>query len=568
MKNLPIPNSINDIDPRQWETFQPYFEALTEVEISEEERRTWLENWSHLLMLVNEAGSWLYIQKTLDTTDEEREQAFLAFVENVAPQAQIADQALKERLLSLDVSDMPDMALVVRDLRNEADLYREENVPLKTKLAKLDNEYDKITGSLKADWDGEEKNLSQLNALLKDRDRAVRERAWKTMMALWLGQREALNELYAEMLQLRRQIAENAGLSDYRAYAFREYGRFDYTPEDCFTFHDAIETAVVPAASRIYEKRRQQLGLAVLRPWDVEVDTADAPPLQPYQGQDELIQGALNILNHVDPVLGQQFATMAEEELLDLDTRPGKALGGYCSTLHLRKRPFIFMNGVGIHDDVQTLLHEAGHAFHAFAAATLPLIWQTDAPMEFCEVASMSMELLAAPYLTSEFGGFYTPAEAARARLEHLEGIITFLPYMAVVDAFQHWVYTHPQEALNADACDNAWNELWSRFMPDVSWADHQDACVSGWHRKPHIFGSPFYYIEYGMAQVGALQVWRNALHNAAATVAAYRTGLSLGGTKTLPELFATAGADFQFDTEMLFNLVRLIEETIAELES
>lgn len=568
MKNLPIPNSINDIDPRQWETFQPYFEALTEVEISEEERRTWLENWSHLLMLVNEAGSWLYIQKTLDTTDEEREQAFLAFVENVAPQAQIADQALKERLLSLDVSDMPDMALVVRDLRNEADLYREENVPLKTKLAKLDNEYDKITGSLKADWDGEEKNLSQLNALLKDRDRAVRERAWKTMMALWLGQREALNELYAEMLQLRRQIAENAGLSDYRAYAFREYGRFDYTPEDCFTFHDAIETAVVPAASRIYEKRRQQLGLAVLRPWDVEVDTADAPPLQPYQGQDELIQGALNILNHVDPVLGQQFATMAEEELLDLDTRPGKALGGYCSTLHLRKRPFIFMNGVGIHDDVQTLLHEAGHAFHAFAAATLPLIWQTDAPMEFCEVASMSMELLAAPYLTSEFGGFYTPAEAARARLEHLEGIITFLPYMAVVDAFQHWVYTHPQEALNADACDNAWNELWSRFMPDVSWADHQDACVSGWHRKPHIFGSPFYYIEYGMAQVGALQVWRNALHNAAATVAAYRTGLSLGGTKTLPELFATAGADFQFDTEMLSNLVRLIEETIAELES
>jgi len=568
MKNLPIPNSINDIDSRQWETFQPYFEALTEVEISEEERRTWLENWSHLLTLVNEAGSWLYIQKTLDTTDEEREQAFLAFVENVAPQAQIADQALKERLLSLDVSDMPDMALVVRDLRNEADLYREENVPLKTKLAKLDNEYDKITGSLKADWDGEEKNLSQLNALLKDRDRAVRERAWKTMMALWLGQREALNELYAEMLQLRRQIAENAGLSDYRAYAFREYGRFDYTPEDCFTFHDAIETAVVPAASRIYEKRRQQLGLAVLRPWDVEVDTADAPPLQPYQGQDELIQGALNILNHVDPVLGQQFATMAEEELLDLDTRPGKALGGYCSTLHLRKRPFIFMNGVGIHDDVQTLLHEAGHAFHAFAAATLPLIWQTDAPMEFCEVASMSMELLAAPYLTSEFGGFYTPAEAARARLEHLEGIITFLPYMAVVDAFQHWVYTHPQEALNADACDNAWNELWSRFMPDVSWADHQDACVSGWHRKPHIFGSPFYYIEYGMAQVGALQVWRNALHNAAATVAAYRTGLSLGGTKTLPELFATAGADFQFDTEMLSNLVRLIEETIAELES
>lgn len=568
MKNLPIPNTIDDVNPRLWETFQPYFEALTKVEVSEDERRTWLENWSHLLALVNEAGSWLYIQKTLDTTDEARERAFLDFVENVAPQAQIADQALKERLLGMDVSDMPDMALVVRDLRNEADLYRDENVPLKTKLAKLDNEYDKITGSLKADWDGEEKNISQLNALLKDRDRGVRERAWKTMMALWLSQREALNQIYADMLQLRCQLAENADLPDYRAYAFREYGRFDYTPEDCFTFHEAIETAVVPAASRIYEKRRQRLGLDVLRPWDVDVDTSDAPPLQPYKGQDELIQGALNILNHVDPVLGQQFAIMAEEELLDLETRPGKALGGYCSTLHLRKRPFIFMNGVGIHDDVQTLLHEAGHAFHAFASANLPLLWQTDAPMEFCEVASMSMELLAAPYLTSEFGGFYTPTEAARARLEHLEGIITFLPYMAVVDAFQHWVYTHPQEALDANACDSAWNKLWSRFMPDVSWEGYQDACVTGWHRKLHIFGVPFYYIEYGMAQVGALQVWQNALQNTAATVEAYRAGLSLGGTKTLPELFKTAGADFQFDTEMLSNLVRLIEETIAELES
>jgi oligoendopeptidase F len=526
-----------------------------------------LTYWSDFSCLLYEAFSALYIEKTLDTADAGKEKAFLDFLENVLPPSKIADQALKEQLLRLDLSDRDDLALVLRNLRNEVDLFREANIPLQVELARLDNEYDKITGGLKADWDGEEQNLSQLGQHLTEKDRATRERAWQLTMALWLGQRETLNKLYADMLRLRQQVAANAGLPDYRAYAFRERSRFDYTPEDCFTFHEAIETAVVPAAQRIYEKKRTRLGLDSLRPWDTSVDTSDQPPLKPYKGQTELIQGSLNILNQVDPALGHHFATMAEENLLDLDTRAGKALGGYCATLALRKRPFIFMNGVGIHDDVQTLLHESGHAFHVFETATLPLIWQTDAPMEFCEVASMSMELLAAPYLTQQFGGFYTSAEAARARIEHLEGIITFLPYMAVVDAFQHWVYTHPEEALDAANCDAAWDSLWARFMPGVDWTGLEDARVTGWHRKPHIFGSPFYYIEYGMAQVGALQVWRNALQDQAGAVRAYRHALSLGGTQTLPELFAAAGAEFRFDVAMLSDLVTLIETTVTKLE-
>jgi len=370
------------------------------------------------------------------------------------------------------------------------------------------------------------------------------------------------------LLKLRRQVAENAGLPDYRAYSFREKGRFDYTPADCFTFHDAIEAVVAPAARRVYEKKRARLGLDALRPWDADVDASDAPPLKPYQSQDELVQGSLNILSRVDPELGRHFAVMAEEELLDLQTRQGKALGGYCSTLPLRKRPFIFMNGVGIHNNVQTLLHEAGHAFHVFETATLPLVWQLHAPMEFAEVASMSMELLAAPYLTQENGGFYTDSEAARARIEHLEGILTFLPYMAVVDAFQHWVYLNPDEAMDAANCDAAWGKLWHRFMPDVDWAGLEDERVTGWHRKLHIFGVPFYYIEYGMAQVGALQVWRNSLQDQAGAVADYRKALALGGSKTLPELFAAAGAEFRFDAEMLTDLVALVEKTVAELET
>lgn len=571
----PLPTTIDEIDPTRWQTFQPYVEALQQQVVTPDNVGQWLQDWSQLGRLVEEAAATIYIEKSLDTADEAKEQAFLDFVDNVLPQLQIADQALKERLLSLHagnggaaaLANLAGMNLVLRNLRNEAELFREANVPLQTELAKLDNEYEKLTGAMKSDWDGEEKNLSQLALLLQEEDRPVRERAWKVMMDLWLGSREQLNEIYANMLALRRKVAANAGLPDYRAYAFREKARFDYTPDDCFTFHEAIEVVVVPAARRIYEKKQARLGLQKLRPWDVQVDTSAAPALKPYQGQDELIQGSLNIFQKVDTELGRYFATMAEEELLDLDTRPGKALGGYCSTLPLRRRPFIFMNGVGIHEDVQTMLHEAGHAFHVFETAALPLIWQTEAPMEFCEVASMAMELLAAPNLTKAKGGFYAEAEAARARIEHLEGIVTFLPYMAIVDAFQHWVYTHPDAAMEAANCDATWDQLWRRFMSGVDWSGFEEARVTGWHRKPHIFGAPFYYVEYGMAQVGALQIWRNSLTDYAGALAAYRRALSLGGTKTLPELFAAAGAEFRFDMAMLAELVEVVEETVAELE-
>lgn len=561
-----FPQSIDEIDPRRWETFAPYFDELLERPLTNSNIREWLNDWSRLLRLYEESGAMIYVEKSLDTADTEKEQAFLDYIHNVEPNARVADQALKERLLKLDVPD-EDMALVLRNMRNQSELFRESNIPLLTELAKLENEYDKITGGLKADWDGEEKNLVQLGLFLKEKDRLVRKRAWIKMMDLWLSQRQQLNKLYADMLALRRQVAANAGLPDYRAYAFREKGRFDYTPEDCYTFHEAIEKVVVPAAQRIYEKKRQRLGLDVLRPWDILVDTSDAPSLRPYKSQDELIQGSLNIFNGVDPELGRYFAVMAEDGLLDLDTRAGKALGGYCMTLAMRKRPFIFMNGVGVHDDVQTMLHEAGHAFHVFETAALPLYWQAEKPMEFAEVASMAMEKIGAPYLTKENGGFYTASEAARARIEHLESEILFLPYMAVVDAFQHWVYTHPEAAADAAHYDKAWDDLWARFMPGSDWAGFEEARMTGWHRKLHIFTVPFYYIEYGMAQVGALQVWRNSLSDQAGALAAYRRALSLGGTKTLPELFAAAGAEFRFDTAMLTDLVALVENTIDELE-
>ena len=563
----PLPTTIAGVDGRHWETYQPYYESLIAQPLAPDSSRTWLQNWSELTKLFHEVSARIYIAKTQDTTDQDKQTAFLELVDNVFPKATVAEQTLKERLLAQELAD-PDLALILRAMRNEAELFREENVPLQTELQKLENEYDNITGRLQADWDGQQKNVSQLEALLEDKDRTVRERAWQVMCDLWLGSRAELNELYAKMVALRTQIAHNAGLPDYRAYAFREKNRFDYTPADCLTFHEAIEQVVVPAARRVLARKQAQLGLELLRPWDVKAEAGDAPALKPYEKQDDLVRHGQAIFAQIDAELSGYFNTMAAEELLDLDTRPGKALGGYCDYLPVSQRPFIFMNGVGTHGDVQTLFHEAGHAFHGFKSGPLPLVWHSDSPMEFNEVASMAMELLTAPYLTHDQGGFYTPAEAARARINHLEEWILFLPYMAVVDAFQHWVYTHPTEAQVAANCDATWGSLWDRFMPVADWTGYEAARVTGWHRKLHIFQVPFYYIEYGMAQVGALQVWRNSLQDPAGALAAYKQALALGGTKPLPEIYAAAGIEFRFDVPMLTELTRLMEQTIADLSA
>ncbi len=565
-----LPTQIDQIEPTKWETYEPFYGDLLNRTVDQETVKTWLSDWSRLEALVNEAGTTIHIQKTLDTRSAEKERAFIDFVSNVQPHVSRMNQKLKEKLLQLDSSEanLENFDIILRNMRNQADLFSEENVPILTELSKLGNEYDKVTGSLTTDWNGEEKNLSQLQVFLKKKDRSIREKAWRSISNLWLGQREALDGLYIEMLSHRKKLAKNAGLENFRDFTFRDYDRFDYSVEDCLAFHEAIEKVVVPAATKIYRKKRKQLGLKQIRPWDVDVDTTGADQLTPYSGQEELVKGGLNILQTVDPGLAHYFTVMAEEELLDLDTRTGKALGGYCAALPLRQRPFIFMNGTGTHDDVQTLLHEAGHAFHVFEAASLPYIWQHEPPMEFAEVASMSMELLSAPYLSAANGGFYSKMDASRARIEHLEGILLFLPYMAVVDGFQHWIYSNPQTDIHAKNCDQKWAELWKRFIPGVDYSGFEAEMETGWHRKLHIFHVPFYYIEYGLAQIGALQIWRNAMHDQGKSVTAYRQALSLGGTRTLPELFNVAGVEFQFDESMLVDMVNLIETTIEELEA
>jgi oligoendopeptidase F len=371
---------------------------------------------------------------------------------------------------------------------------------------------------------------------------------------------EKFEEIFDKQIKLRQQIAKNAGFDNYRDYAFRRLGRFDYTPEDCAKFHDAVEKEIMPVVRELQAERRKKLKVEKLRPWDLSVDPLNRPPLKPFAQVGEMISRTQNIFNHLDEGLAEGFQRMQNLKLLDLANRKGKAPGGYQSTLAEARVPFIFMNAVGLQRDVETILHEAGHAFHALATRDEDLYAYRGAPIEFCEVASMSMELLGNEFLEE----FYSSADANRARRTHLEGIIGIFPWIATVDAFQHWIYTHPGHTRAARAV--AWLELMDRFGGDVDWSGYDQSRAYLWHRQLHIFLHPFYYIEYGIAQLGALQVWANSKRDKAKALHDYKSSLALGGSKPLPELFKAAGSPFEFSAKTIKPLVELTRSELAKL--
>lgn len=554
------------LDASDWSTVQPHIDALLAAPLEAGAVDGWLRQWSDLTAVLEEAGAQIYREVTENTADQAAEQRFKHFMGEIVPQAKVAEQKLKQKLLAVaGYQPDNDAALMVRRFRNEAALFRAENVAIESKLALLGNHYNKIVGSMAIEWQRQELTLPQATSRLQEPDRAVREAVWRRIMQRYLADRSALNDLYMEMLPLRRQSAANAGYDDYRAFRWQQLARFDYSPDDAFTFHDAIEHEVVPLAAQLYQKLAGRLGIDPLRPWDTEADP-HGQPLRPFSDAAELEAGGQRIFEQVDPALARHFSAMRAGHL-DLASRPNKAPGGYCNGFPVSGKPYIFMNSVGTHNDVATLLHEGGHAFHFMESQRQPLIWNHNAQMEFCEVASMSMELLSAPYLASDQGGFYTEAEARRAYANQLRKIVLFLPYMAVVDRFQHWVYAEaPADVAPADL-DQTWSALWDRFMPGIDYSGLQAERETGWHRKGHIFEVPFYYIEYGLAQLGALQVWRNALADQRKAVAGYRAALALGYTQSLPELFAAAGARFAFDRQTVGELMTLVGEQMARLE-
>ncbi|HUA68473.1 MAG TPA: M3 family oligoendopeptidase, partial [Candidatus Saccharimonadales bacterium] len=371
---------------------------------------------------------------------------------------------------------------------------------------------------------------------------------------------DKFDDILDAQIKLRQQIAKNAGFKNYRDYAFRRLGRFDYQPEDCEKFHDAVEQQVMPVVRELQAERRAQLKLEKLRPWDLTVDPLNRPPLKPFVEVDEMVSRTQKVFNRLDGELAGGFQKMQELRLLDLDNRKGKAPGGYQDTLNEARLPFIFMNTVGLQRDVETILHEAGHAFHALATRSEDLRAYRHAPIEFCEVASMSMELLGNEFIEE----FYSFADANRARRVHLEGVAGVFPWIATVDAFQHWIYTHPNHS--RDERKQAWLNLMGRFGGDVDWSGHEAARANLWHRQLHIFLHPFYYIEYGIAELGALQVWANSKHDKAKALSDYKKALALGGSRPLPELFSTAGCQFEFSEKTIQPLAKMLREELKKL--
>ena len=561
----PLPDSPAALASATWEDIAPWYDELQARRLEASSMPAWLADWSKLEALLMEAASRAMIRYTVDTRDAQAEADYRRFSTTILPQADERSVALQKRLVASGYHT-PELDTAIERFRTSIEIFREANVPLQSELEELGANYQKLTGGMMAEWEGQRIPLPRLQPYLKSLDRGVRERAWVASVAPYVEARDEMAALFDRMYALRQQVARNAGFPDYRDYIFPAKYRFDYTPADCERFHAAVAETVMPAYARLMAHRSRFLGVESLRPWDLAVELHEREPVRPFTDGTELATRAHEVFERVDPELGREFGTMIDEQLLDLDSREGKAPGGYCDTLHISGRPFIFMNAVGLTDDVNTLLHEAGHAFHAFASHHHPLLWQRHPGSEMAELASMSMELLAAPHLRRP-AGFFAPEEWRQARLDHLEDVIITLAHVASIDAFQHWVYTDPQ-GVDAAARDAAWLRIRSRFEQGVDWSGLERERVARWYRQLHVFLYPFYYIEYGIAQLGALQVWRNSRRDPVEAVARYREALALGATKPLPALYEAAGVRLAFDARTIGELVALVEEEIGRLRA
>lgn len=552
----------SDIDLGSWDAIEPYYQHLADRTFDDLAGfEAWLADWSEFVAAIDEEGARRYVLNSMHTDDEALEKDYLDFVENIQPKCEVFDHRLKLRFVESPFREQlpqPRYLILERGIRTSVSLFREENVALETEDTKLGQQYGKLCGAMMVEFDGQEQTLQQMSRYFEETDRGRREEAWRLVSDRRLQDAERFEELYDEMIKLRHQVAQNAGFADYRGYIFPKKQRFDYSPADCEQFHQSVETLFVPLAREATDRRAKALGVDSLRPWDQRVDVKGRDPLRPFKTSDELCDGCSKIFHKIDPELGAQFEMMRVNGMLDLDSRKGKRPGGYQATFEEHRHPFIFMNAVGLQRDLETLLHEGGHAFHCLAFRDRPLLHDRGAPMEFCEVASMAMELLALEFLDV----FYTPEEIARVKRRQMEDIVGIFPWIATIDAFQHWAYANPGHTRQQR--EEHWLKLDRRFGSGVSWDGLEGAQRYRWHAQLHLFEVPFYYVEYGIAQLGALQVWRNARENLPDAVAAYRRALQLGNTVPLPDLYAAADIKFDFSEDTIRPLIELIQ---AELE-
>ncbi len=532
------------LDPADWSQLGPIYESLLNREIhSREELEEWLADESELDAALFEEGAIRYVRMTTQTDNKDYEKAYLHFVENVIPNAEERSFLLSRKYVTSRFRKElrnDDYFVIDRRKENTVALFREENLELEKQDARVRQTYQKITGAMTVLFEGQERTMQYMRKYLEEPDRGMRKKAWEAAEERRLKDRDRLDQVYDDLVKIRHKIAVNAGFENFRDYIFRKKERFEYTPEDCFRFHNAVEEYFVPVARKIYEKRREGLGIDTLRPWDLFADPEGKPPLRPFQTAEELIRGCTSIHESVSPELAKQFRRIRELNLLDLESRRGKAPGGYNYELSEVRLPFIFMNAVGRDDDIYTLLHESGHAFHTFATRDSRLLFDyrgENIPSEFAEVASTSMELIGGEHVE---GTFYDSAHAARSMKEHLSGIVRLMGWVATIDSFQHWVYTHPDHS--GEERSEVWLKIHERYGVGESWEGYEEARRSFWQRQLHLYEVPFYYVEYSIATMGALNLWLRYRKDPKDAVEAYLSALSLGASRPIPQLFEAAG--------------------------
>jgi oligoendopeptidase F len=558
-----VPKDFVVID---WTTLEPFFKNLVERKIDTKEAlEQWMRDQSELEAIVSEDACWRQIKMTCDTENKSLEEAFTFFCMEIQPKIQPYADTLNKKLVSSPLAydlDKNKYFTFLRSVNKSIELFREVNIPIQAELSVMQQQFGVINGKMTVEVNGQEYTLQQAAKFLENPDRKIREEVYHKINQRRLKDKEALDSLYNVLIEKRNQIALNTGEANYRDYRFKELGRFDYTKEDCYQFHAAVKQYVLPLVNMIYEKKKKKLGLDNLRPWDIEAQPEGIKPLHPFDGGNELLEKSVECFTALRPFFGDCLKKMNELKHLDLESRMGKAPGGYNCPLAESGAPFIFMNAAGQMHDVTTMVHEGGHAVHSFLSHHLELSGFKEYPMEIAEVASMSMELFSMDHWQMFF---VKDEELKRAKEQQLERVITIFPWIAIIDKFQHWIYENPTHTIEQRTAK--WIEITGEYRDSViDYSGLEEYRSNSWQRQLHLFEVPFYYIEYGIAQLGAIGMWMQYKQNKEKALDNYCNALSLGGTKTLPELYKAAGLEFDFSPEKIKVLMEFVESEMKKI--
>lgn len=554
------------ISIQQFSDIKPYFEALANRAIeTKSDLEDWLRDKSELDAVLEEDLAWRYIRLSIDTANEELTKAYQHFVTEIQPHIAPYEDLLNKKLLAAkSLHELTGEAydIYLRSIKTAVKLFKEENVSIQAQISEKSQEFGVISGAQTIDYNGESITMQRAATFLKNTDRSIREEVFRLMSSRREMDTDKLNDLFSDLFNKRHQVALNAGFENFRDYMFEAMGRFDYTKEDCFAFHQTIAEEIVPLVKSFQEEQLQKLGLEELRPWDTEVDPEGNMPLKPFETGDKLLSGTINMFNRIDAFFGDCLATMDQMGHLDLDSKKGKSPGGYNYPLYETGVPFIFMNAVGSHRDLVTMVHEGGHAIHSFLSRDLPLTGFKSLPSEVAELASMSMELIS----MDEWSEFYAEEDLKRARREQLKSVLQILPWIATIDEFQHRLYENPNHTV--EERKTIWLTILEKYGTGmVNWQGFEENRATSWQRQLHLFEVPFYYIEYGIAQLGALGVWMNYKNDPKEAIENYKNALALGYTRSIPAIYETAGVRFDFSKENLAQLVAFIKQELEGLK-